>query len=446
MYNLRINFYINLFIFIIVITFSGKVHAQQLLDVDSLANEKLRVNLNKAGTNFIQFSASTQIWMRYTENNPGSTVFDNPEPNTSDISIRRLRIGMYGKVADKTYVYIGLGDNNINYLSGQGVPIKILDAQIEYHLKDYLHLGAGKTGWTGLSRFAAPTTTSILGLDIPIFALATVNLGDDLLRRFSIYAKGDMGKFNYRLIMSKPYAVQNSKGYSETPLAEVAILANTSPAIQYSGYLKYQFFEKEAMAIPYSPGTYMGKKKVFNLGFGFQRQNDFTWHQGFAGDTVKNDMVLFAADLFAELPMNKGSLTLHGGYFNYNFGPNYLRNIGVNNPVNGVDANLASLNGRGNAFPIIGSGQSYYGNIGYLLPISYKNNSQWQPFFSVQLSDYQALVDNMVMTETGINYHFNSFASSKLTFGIQSRPIFDQETRKEIDRKNMFVLQYQVRF
>jgi len=413
---------------------------------DSLKNKKLVVPLNDSGTHYIQFSASTQIWMRHTDNNPGSTVFGNDEPHTTDISMRRLRLAVKGKVAEKAYVFLQIGDNNINYLSGQRVPIKILDAQVEYHFKEYLHFGAGKTGWTGLSRYSAPATTTVLGLDIPVFALATINLTDDFLRKLSVYAKGDVGQFNYRIIASKPYTAQTSSSFNSQILDQVATPANTSPAIQYSTYFKYQFFEKENLLSPYSPGTYFGKKKVLNVGFGFEQQNDFTWQTNAAGDTITNNMFLFAADIFGELPLYNGSVTFYGGYFNYDFGPNYIRNIGVNNPVNGIDNVDNILNGRGNAFPMIGSGNSFFGQVGYWLKTSTTAKSSWQPFFSVQVSDYQALQENMVKTEMGLNYYFNEENSSKLTFAVHNRPIFHNETRREIDRKMMAVLQYQLRF
>jgi hypothetical protein len=36
-----------------------------------------------------------------------------------------------------------------------------------------------------------------------------------------------------------------------------------------AGYVEYQFFDKEANFLPYKVGTYLGTKKMFNIGAGF---------------------------------------------------------------------------------------------------------------------------------------------------------------------------------
>ena len=90
-----------------------------------------------------------------------------------------------------------------------------------------------------------------------------------------------------------------------------------------------------------------------SIGIGMEYQSDALWYlQG--GDTTFNDMVLWAVDFFLDKPLNhrqKTAVTFYAGYFNYDFGPNYIRNTGVNNPANGVDPSAASFNGPGNAFP-----------------------------------------------------------------------------------------------
>jgi hypothetical protein len=45
-----------------------------------------------------------------------------------------------------------------------------------------------------------------------------------------------------------------------------------------------------------------------------------------------------------------------------------VRNIGANNPATGVDPDEASFNGPGNAYPLVGTGKTFYVQAGFLFP------------------------------------------------------------------------------
>ena len=128
--------------------------------------------------------------------------------------------------------------------------------------------------------------------------------------------------------------------------------------------------------MPFTTGTWLGTKKVLNIGAGFHynaegtysRDQDYVVNTG----TRTHDIKLFGADVFYDAPIDtttNTALTLYGVYYNYDFGPNYVRNGGVTNPGNGILAGTtgpASL--TGNALPLIGTGHSYYAQAGLLLP------------------------------------------------------------------------------
>jgi hypothetical protein len=219
---------------------------------------------------------------------------------------------------------------------------------------------------------------------------------------------------------------------------------------QTTSYLKYEFWEPESNKSPFHVGTYHGAKKVLNLGAGFLFQPDALWSLD-QSDTTFHNMELFAIDLFMDLPINKlknTALTLYSAYFNYDFGPNYIRPLGANNPANGVDPDEASFNRTGNTFPVLGTGTSLFNQVGYLLPKmgNVKNLGQLQPYFTIQYSEFDRLDDPMVFYDLGISWLLNGHLS-KFTFNVQNRPIYFEEddmiTVKE--RKLMFVLQYEVR-
>ena len=102
-----------------------------------------------------------------------------------------------------------------------------------------------------------------------------------------------------------------------------------------------------------------------------------------------------------------------------------------------------TYNGDGNGFPMMGSGTTLYTQFGYAFPISEKVIIQ--PNIAVQYSDFEALNEAMKVYDFTVNFFFNGKGhSNKLSLGYQYRPIFDVASLKEIDRKGMAVLQYQI--
>ena len=413
-------------------------------------NKPLRWHLNQDSTRWLALHTYVQLWARLNNNNPGTRVFDNVEKTTTDISIRRFRLGLQGQLTENLFVYTQLGINNLNYLSPRGTSADLLDAYAEYRFSNALEIGGGKTAWSGLSRYSAPNTSKLLSYDLIFLALPTNDETDDLIRKLSLYAKGKLGRLDYRLIMSKPFSVQNSPDFDPVPEENIAKFADNVSGRLYSGYLKWELDGSESNKIPFSDGSYHGGKSIMNIGMGLEFQPDALWHLQ-NGDTTFNDMLLWAVDFFLDKPVNKGkktTITLYAGYFNYDFGPNYTKNIGVNNPANAIDPAAASLNGPGNAFPAVGTGESFFTQAGYLLPPMDPSGKmgRLQPYFSFQYSDFERLDDPMVYYDMGINWLFHRHLS-KLSLNFQSRPVYRvTQDRTEVDtRKLMVVLQYIIR-
>ncbi|WP_420580706.1 hypothetical protein [Reichenbachiella sp.] len=421
---------------LIVISSGPKVEASPK---DTLQNE-----LKNIGGMFdkFKFSMSAQIWLRHTELNPGSQIDGVMENSITDLSIRRFRMAFQVNLTDRLFVKTQIGLNNLNFATNNS-QLKLLDLLAVYKLSDQLYIGGGKNGYTGPSRYASVASSSMLGVDIPIFALSTINITDDLLRKLSVFAKGNIGKLGYRVVLAKP-----DRPHVQFTLSESTKFANGDPSLQYSGYFKYQFLDKEKMTSAYMPGTYHGTKKIVNFGIGFLRQDRATWSM-IGSDTSYFRMNQWAIDLFADLPLNKRnsqSFTLYAAYFNTDFGPNYIRMIGTNN--SGIQTNNSTINGSGNKYPAIGTGQVYYLQLGYRMAFSGKLEmlGAIQPYFNMQYANYEALHEPMQLFESGINLLFNQH-QSKLTFGYQNRPIYSRnEVIKVVDRKSMYVIQYQFKF
>ncbi len=216
------------------------------------------------------------------------------------------------------------------------------------------------------------------------------------------------------------------------------------------GYISYQFFDKESSFGPGTTGTYLGKKRVFNIGAGFVQQSRAMWSRASTdvlSDTLYHRLSLWAVDLFYDAPINKQTgtaVTIYTGYFNYDFGKGYLRNVAPMNPTNGLKN--GALNGTGNGVPIIGTGNTIYFQSGYKFKDNLLGESGTLQFYSaIQYSNYERLNEPMVLVDAGINWLIYGH-NSKFTLNYQSRPVFSSQDAKVIDRKGEWVLQYQVSF
>jgi hypothetical protein len=148
--------------------------------------EELRLKLNDDGSHYLKWTFLNQIWFRYNQSNPGTTVLSEPASETFDIGLRRTRIQFYGQLTDHVSFYFQFGQNNFNFLSGNGGNRKFQvffhDALGEYKIwkeHEWLKLGGGLTIANGLSRFSQPSVSTIMTMDVPVFAQATVDQTDE---------------------------------------------------------------------------------------------------------------------------------------------------------------------------------------------------------------------------------------------------------------------------
>ena len=417
---------------------------------------EFKKNLNDDGSHYIKFTTVAQFWSRYSDLNPGTKI-NGQSAEPFDIGIRRLRFSVFSQLTDRVFFYAQFGQNNFNYTSTLQAGSFVHDAVGEYKVmkNGTFTLGTGLTGWSGLTRFSAPAVGSILGVDAPLYQQATNNVTDQFLRKLSIYAKGQIGKIDYRFAITKPTLAGNALQPNADINAKNATFNTLSSKIQTQGYVSYQFFDKENNTLCYTAGTYHGKKKILNLGAGFISQNRANWIYGDAikKDTVYSNMLLLGTDVFMEIPLSekRNAVTAYVAYTNYQMGKNYIRNVGVMNPIPaGQPNNTGTLNSNGVGAPMVGTGNTLFAQFAYkfkdnLLP----NNGSLQPYASIQYSKYDALKDAMQVYEAGINWLINGTHNSKITLGYQSRPIYTKDTNGEwvnSSRKGMAVLQYQVSF
>ena len=399
--------------------------------------------LNEEKTHYVKFNGYAQLWARYTNMNPGSKVDQSILKNTADLSLRRLRLKMSVMPFDNFLFVVQAGSTNLTNLSNSENSFELLDAYGEYRPNKLINIGFGRSNWKGLSRFASGPSATLL-YDVPLIAIANVNRTDLTLRNYNIYAKGQVGKLDYRFIVAKPFIPAPA-----APGANISVFNDLAPKTNLSGYVKYEFFEKEANASAVAAGSYLGKKKVLAIGIGAEYQKDALWNLN-NQDTVLNSMKMFSADVFFDTPMNKEKGTAFNVYaaaFRHNYGPNYIRNFGVNNMANGLDAATASFNGSGNSYPVVGTGNSFVLQTGFTLPYfnQRKKTTRLMPAAAIQYSKFDRLADPMVSYDLGLSLLLKDHAS-KLVFNAQSRPVYirQMDQLRVSERKMMYVLMYQI--
>ncbi len=440
--------------------------------------DELRMKLNPDGSHYIKATFLNQVWLRYNDSNPGSTALGEPAGQTVDVGLRRTRLQLYGQLTDHVFFYFQFGQNNFNYLTqnagNRKIEVFFHDALGEYKIwksNERLVLGYGLTIANGLSRFSQPSIGTIMSMDVPVFAQATVDQTDEFSRKLSVYARGQLGRFDYRLVMSDPFPVNTNgalPGSSTGGINTTVPIANSSNAAfaqvghekQYQGFFMWNFFDKESHVTPYMTGTYLGKKKVLNLEGGFITQARATY----TGDGVTNtfhDMNLWSVAAFYDAPLNKDkgtALSAYLGYFHTDYGPGYLRYNGVMNPANGgtpgttplsTVSNPANGGAFGNAFPMFGTGQQLYAQLGYLLKkdLLGEGHGTLMPYATVQSASLDRLTGQMTVYDIGINWFLKGH-TSKFTLDYQNRPVYSPVGNNLVlsDRKAQIVLQYQIFF
>lgn len=397
-----------------------------------LLQKGIKFNLDKDGKSYTKLSFGTQFWMRNTWlNNQQQGASGEYFDSEFDFALRRTRFSMLNNLNDKVVLYTQLGFNNLNKNSDK--------PDLYFHdvfgllqiMPKAVYFGFGLHGWNGISRLTNTSYQKTLTLDNPGFNIPTVNHTDIEIRQLGVFVKGTAGRFSYRAALSKPFE------YSHIP---ENITANSSYEISnenlnYKGYVAYHFFDKEYYTTPYVSMTYLGKKKLLNLGMGFDYYPESIIEVDANSNEKIKDRVLLGTDIFCELPFaKKQAVTLYSVFYNYNFGTNYLRQWGTMN----------IWNGSGNSEYKIGTGNVFYTSLGYLFRENFvKLSGRLQLFYAYSLKDFEALPVNLTNHDMGANYYV---AGQKLKFTIQysTRSIIDEQSTSNKTHRGTLLFQTQI--
>jgi hypothetical protein len=191
--------------------------------------------------------------------------------------------------------------------------------------------------------------------------------------------------------------------------------------------------------MPFTAATYLGAKKIFNIGAGFSYHPKSTGSLTDLGDTAIHDKLHLAADVFLDMPFNNGgALTLYGAFFKFNYGPNYAFSGGIANVYKGT-----SPAGAGNSEPGFGTGNAISSQLAWLFPKKFGNSGRLQVYYEGDYRFYEALEDPALHHNMGLNYYIFDH-NLKLTLQHELRPYF--EGTKQVSYKGLSIFRIQLFF
>ena len=391
---------------LLMLGFVGSAFGQYASEYDS----GMVVKLNESGSKNIRFILWGQTWFQDYEGHNANDGF----------SIKRARVLAYSQINDRFMILTHFGVNGItdNNLTPTGksndVSMFLHEMFLQYNLSKNHSIGAGLHNYGGISRLNGQGTINMLTLDNNRSSWSTLGLSDQFSNHLGIFAKGRVDKFNYRFALGD--ALTNTTDGNASTMLENNQVKYLGKALldkgKYvvSGYVDYQFLDQESNFLPYRVGTYLGAKKVFNIGAGFFHHKD-----GLAkmtNDVLTSESVThLAVDAFYDTPIgqNNSAITAYASFQNSQMGDQYL---------------------SGN---IVGDGNQFYGHVGYLIPKKIEEGqspyrNRIQPYVGYSHRDFKALSEPAKELRIGGNWYIDGHNAR---ISIEYQKAFDQPENRD---------------
>ncbi|WP_298883443.1 hypothetical protein [uncultured Polaribacter sp.] len=359
----------------------------------------LKVKFDEEGKKYLRIISWAQVQAAYN-NDAG------PTSSKTSFNLRRARVLMFSQITDKFLILTHFGLNSLNAGSmhpvgkGDGAQLFFHDVWAQYSLGKDHAVGGGLHYFNGISRLNNQSTLNMMTLDNNRQSWATIGLSDQFARHIGIFMKGKFGKLQYRLAIND--AVVNSLDATapttngDVTYSGVNVLGTKDAGKTFAGYFDYHFLDQESNFLPFKVGSYLGGKKVFNIGAGF-----FSHPKGSvkmdSGNLVGEDVNIFALDAFYDTPLGDdgSALTAYGVFQSNDYGENYM--LGTT----------------------YGTGSMVYGHVGYVFAGD-KTKTRFQPYISYGSNSYDATSDNNNIFGIGVNAYMSGH-NSKLTLEYKNQ-------------------------
>ncbi|WP_179376907.1 hypothetical protein [Winogradskyella wichelsiae] len=374
----------------------------------------LKFKFNEDGSKYLRLISWAQVQANY---NTDETFDGNGNENSKlNFNLRRARVLMFAQINKDFLILTHFGLNSLTSSTlsptgkGDGSQLFFHDVWAQYNVGENHTVGGGLHYFNGISRLNNQSTLNIMTLDNNRQSWATIGLSDQFARHLGVFMKGKFNKLQYRV------AVNDASVFSLDSRTAVAggdavyngrsNLGSKAAGKTYAGYFDYHFLDQESNFLPYKVGTYLGEKKVFNIGAGF-----FLHPEGSVIDTGTalspnlegEDVSIFAVDAFYDTPIgeNGSAITAYAVYQNSDYGKNYL-------------------------YSAYGTGSMLYGHVGYVLNGD-KLKTRFQPYLSYGTHSYDAVDDNRSTLGVGINAYMSGH-NSKLTLEYMNQSFGSVDT------------------
>ena len=399
-----------LLIFVMTIVFINQNYAQGITEYTG----GYKIKMNEEGTKYFRTIAWGQFWAQYDDNAPSTN-------SKLDFSIRRARLLTYVQLNKKFLILTHFGLNSMNAENaspiGKGASSQLFfhDFWGEWQLNDLHSAGIGLHYWNGISRANNQSTLNMLTLDNNRQSWSTIGLSDQFARHIGLYMKGKFGKLQYRVAVNE---ANTSTLDNRNPMEDGVsvyggrrILGSADAGKVYQAYFDFNFFDQESNFLPYKVGTYLGSKKIFNVGAGFFLHPDGVVEASGDGAIV----TLFSVDAFYDAPLggNNDAITAYAQYQSNDYGENYF-------------------------FGPYSTGNMVYTHVGYLLPGD-KTKTRIQPYLSYNNRSIDAIDDNATRFGVGGNI-FLTGHHSKITIEYSNEKIGEADARGLVTVQAMIFL------
>lgn len=384
----------------------------------------LKVNINEDGSKYFRIISWAQFWAQHNSDRPLDA--NGNEQADLNFSLRRARVLMYAQVSKDFMILTHFGLNSLNSANmsptgtGDASQLFFHDVWAQYSLGKNHAIGGGLHYWNGISRLNNQSTLNIMTLDNQRQAWATLGLSDQFARHIGVYLKGSLGKFQYRVSVNE--AESNNLQVAVVPVNGGAatytgrrLLGSKEAGKTYAGYFEYNFLDTESNFLPYKVGSYIGTKKVFNVGAGFFLHPNGSVLADGLGNLNGEDVSIFAVDAFYDAPIGKngGAITAYALYQNNDYGKDFT---------------------LGTTYE---TGSMIHGHLGYVLPV--KTKTKFQPYLSFDSRKIDAIDDNASQFGIGTNLYLSGH-NSKLTLEYQSLKYANSDAVNTITLQAMIYL------
>ncbi|WP_431134523.1 hypothetical protein [Psychroserpens mesophilus] len=384
----------------------------------------LKVKLNEDGSKYFRIISWAQFWAQHNSDRPSDA--NGNEQSELNFSIRRARVLMYAQINKDFLILTHFGLNSLNadnmspVGTGDNSQLFFHDVWAQYSLSDNHAIGGGLHYWNGISRLNNQSTLNMMTLDNQRQAWATIGLSDQFARHIGVYVKGKFKKLQYRIAVND--AVTNNLQTSAVPVNDGAaiysgrrLLGSKDAGKTYAGYLDYHFLDEESNFLPYKVGTYLGGKKVFNIGAGFFLHPNGSVVADGNGELSGEDVSIFAIDAFYDAPLGEGGAAITA----------YL---------------LSQFNNYGEDFTLgstYETGSLIHAHLGYVF--ASESKTKFQPYVQFDNRQIDAIDNQATSFGIGANAYFSGH-NSKLTLEYFNTKYGDNDATGTVTLQAMIYL------